>query len=151
MENNNFIPQALYNEILRNVPIICVDLIIFLQGSYLLVRRNNEPAKNSLWFPGGRLRKNEKSEDAAIRISKDEVGLDCIVRKNLGVYETIFQTGPHDIPTHSVNFCYFLHAKNNNVKLDITSSEYMWIPQSRTPHDLDSRLKDFIEMVFGDN
>lgn len=151
MESNDFIPQSLYNEILRNVPIICVDLIIFLHGNYLLTRRNNEPAKGQLWVPGGRLRKNEKSEDAALRIAKTEVGLDCVIRKNLGVYETIFSTGPENIPVHTVNLCYFLHAKNNNVKLDKTSSEHLWVSSDRIPHDLDYRLKDFIETVFSDN
>ncbi len=146
---NKLIEQKLFDQILINMPITCLDLLIYNQGRYLLVRRKNEPVKNQLWFPGGRLFKNEKLEAAAIRIAKNEVGLDCVVKNFLGVYETIFDTGPNNIPVHTINITYFLHAHDNIVKLDENHSEYTWANISRIPDELDVRLKDFVEMVFG--
>jgi colanic acid biosynthesis protein WcaH len=144
------IPQALYNEILRNLPIVCVDIFIYFEGKYLLVRRKNEPCKGNLWFAGGRLHKHEKLEDAAVRIAKNEVGLDCEVRRFMGVHETDFPTGPNNIPVHTINLTYFLVAKNDKVKLDHDHSEYMWVSQSNTPQELDAKLKEFVELVFTD-
>lgn len=146
----NLIPQDIYNQFLENMPIVCIDILIWHNCNYLLVRRKNEPAKSQLWFPGGRLFKGETLEQAALRIAKSEVGLDCSIRKNLGVYETIFPSGPNNIPVHSINVCYLLHASSSRVWLDGNHSEHIWVPQDRCPPELDSRLKQFVEMVFGD-
>ncbi len=146
----NKIPQPLYDEIIKNLPIVCVDVLIWHLDSYLLVRRKNEPALGQLWFPGGRVQLNEYGENTALRVAKEEVGLDCKVRKSLGVYETIFNQGPIEgFGIHTVNLCYLLHATSNKVKLDDQSSEFLWIPTSRCPAELDNRLKNFIEEVFG--
>lgn len=147
---SNFIHQDLYDKFLINMPIICTDLLIFYKDNYLLIRRKDEPARGQLWFPGSRIRKGELGEQAAIRIAKEEVGLNCTVRKSLGFYETIFDTGPNNIPVHSVNLCYLLHASDNKVRLDSTSSEYIWVPTTRCPTELDQRLKNFVEEVFGE-
>lgn len=148
---NNFIEQELYNKILENIPIVCCDLLIYNSGSYLLVRRNQEPCKGQLYFPGGRLFKHETLEQACIRIAKNECGLDCVVRKFLGVYETDFATGPNNIPVHTINLTYFLHAKNSNVTIDPTSSEYMWVSQNHIPQELSLKLKEFIEETLGND
>jgi colanic acid biosynthesis protein WcaH len=146
----SFIPQDLYNQFLENMPIVCTDLLIWNEGKYLLVRRKNEPAKDMVWFPGGRILKGELSEKAALRIARSEVGLECTVRKNLGTYETIFKSGPFGISVHSINLCYLLHASSSIVHLDNDHSEYFWVAQDRCPPELDPRLKNFVEAVFGD-
>lgn len=148
---NKRIEQELYNQILLNMPIICCDLLIFLRGQYLLIRRNQEPCKDQLYFPGGRLLKNETLENACIRIAREETGLECSVRKFLGVYETDFKTGPNGIPVHTINMTYFLHALSSDVRLDSTSSAYYWISQNNSPYDLDPKLVEFVEQVFVDH
>lgn len=146
---NKFIERTLYHDFLRNMPLICCDLLIWSKGKYLLMRRNNEPAKGSLWFPGGRMRKGETPEETCIRVASEEAGLnDCVVRKFLGVYNTIFPSGPEKIPVHSVNLTYFVHSHSDIVTLDSQHSEYMWIPQGNCPHDLDPKLTDFVQQVF---
>ncbi len=136
---------------LRNMPIVCCDILIYNSGNYLLIRRKQEPCKDQLYFPGGRIKKGESPEEACVRIAKEEVGLDCVVRKFLGVYNTIFSTGPNNIPVHTVNLTYFLHSHSDKVLLDNTSSEYLWVNQSRSPNELDDKLKEFIEQVFLEN
>ena len=66
------IPQDLYNEILSTMPIICVDGIIQKGGETLLLLRDNEPEKGKWWFPGGRVLKGERLEDAINRKIKEE-------------------------------------------------------------------------------
>ena len=121
------INQIIYNQILENMPIICVDgVIINNENEILFLKRENEPAKNEWWFPGGRLLKNEKLEDAIIRKVKKETNLDVEVVKYIGTTETIFDKGPFDIPVHTVNFTYQLKLISIDIKIDNLHSDYIW-------------------------
>ncbi len=121
-----------YKKIIENIPICCVDVVICHSDKILLVYRNTEPAKNEWWFPGGRVYKNEKLEDAAIRKAYEEVGIKVQIVKMIGVYETLFNKGPFDdlkSGVHTVNI-YFLvkpTSENFKIKIDNTSSDYRWI------------------------
>lgn len=77
MENGQkkFIPQSLYKNILKNIPIVCVDVVIVRGNKFLLGKRVNEPAKGEWWVPGGRVLKNETLKKAAARKIKEEVGI----------------------------------------------------------------------------
>ena len=112
------INQILYNQILENMPIICVDgVLINNKNEILFLKRENEPAKKEWWFPGGRLLKNERLEHAIIRKVKEETNLDVEVIKYIGTTETIFDNGPFDIPVHTVNFTYQLKLISIDIKI----------------------------------
>lgn len=122
------IPEVDYLKIIETMPIVCVDVIIKFGGNqFLFVKRSNEPEKNSWWFVGGRLYKGESLSDCAIRKCKEEVGLDCKLKRFVCCAETIFPNGLNNIPTHSINFVYLMEANSNKIQLDSTSSEYIWI------------------------
>ncbi len=124
---SNYIEQGLYNKILENMVISCVDVcIIDPADKILFVKRNTEPAKNEWWFPGGRVFKGETLKDCAKRKAIEEVGLECDVVSLLNTEETIFDAGPNDIPIHSINCCFLLKPHNLNINLDKYSSEYLW-------------------------
>lgn len=110
-----------YQKILENMPICCVDLIIQnKEKKFLLVLRKNKPAQNQWWFPGGRVYKNEKLEDAAIRKAKEETGLKTKIEKKIGVYETFFDDGPFpDLKTgvHTVNICFLASLEEDSEPL----------------------------------
>ena len=100
------IPLEEYREILEKLAIPCVDVVIENEfGEILMIKRDNEPAKNRWWFPGGRIFKRETIKDAAIRKIREEVGLELSDVVIVGAYETIFEEGPFGIETgtHSVN------------------------------------------------
>ena len=100
------IPLEEYREILEKLAIPCVDVVIENElGEILMIKRDNEPAKNQWWFPGGRIFKRETIKDAAIRKIQEEVGLEISDVAIVGAYETIFDEGPFGIETgtHSVN------------------------------------------------
>jgi colanic acid biosynthesis protein WcaH len=121
-----------YKKILENMPICSVDVVICHCNKILLVNRNNEPAKNEWWFPGGRVYKNERLEEAAFRKTYEEVGIKVQIIKMIGIYETMFNKGPFDelkSGVHTVNI-YFLvkpTLENFKIKIDDTSSDYKWI------------------------
>ena len=119
------INQDLYNDILKNMPIICVDGIILKDGNILFLKRNNEPEKDKWWFPGGRIYKNEKLSNAIIRKIKQEISCDVEIVKLIGFTETIFDTGPNNIQVHTINFTYLLKIEGD-ITIDSDHSEYIW-------------------------
>lgn len=55
--------------------------------------------------PGGRVQKGEQLDDAALRVARDEIGVDVDIRERLGVYEHIYEAsdvgdagGKHYVP-----------------------------------------------------
>ena len=138
-----YIDQNIYNVILSTMPIICVDILVVNKyGKILLIKRNELPAKNQWWLPGGRLFKNEELTDCAKRKAKEEIGLDdCDVGPIVMSASTKFNDGPQGINVHSVNFVYLVIANEPfNVKLDETSSEYGWFREP--PMDCHSYVKN---------
>ena len=67
------IDDSLYNKIINVLPILCVDGFIVDDDKILLLKRNNYPAINEWWVPGG-------------RVVKNELLCDSITRKNLLKY-----------------------------------------------------------------
>ena len=67
----------------------CVDLLIFDKKSILLTKRTIKPFKGYWHLPGTMIRRNEKREDAVKRAAKEELGREIIMKKELGVYESI--------------------------------------------------------------
>lgn len=123
----SLIEKNLYYQILHNMPIICVDAVIVnKEGKILFLKRDNEPAKNEWWFPGGRLLKNERLEDAILRKVKEETNIDANIDKFLGTTETIFNTGPNNIPVHTVNFTYLLNFDLAEIKIDNLHTDFIW-------------------------
>lgn len=71
----------LYKIIVKNTPLITMDLIIVYQNKILLGKRINEPAKNYWFVPGGRILKDEKLEKACLRLTKIELGFEIQLNK----------------------------------------------------------------------
>lgn len=136
---NGFIPADLYHQILKNLPIACVDIAIVAQGSVLLVKRKDAPARHQWWVPGGRVLKGEMMKDTATRKAREEVGIKCHVGPIIHTAETIFPDGPNNIPVHSINSCFFLYPVDPHFTpvLDNHHEDYMWvnaIPQGLHPY-----------------
>ena len=124
--NNGYIPQTEYDLIITKVPIVCVDVIIYYQDKILFIKRADEPARNEWWIPGGRLHKGETLKDCALRKAKEETGLNCIFRGIIHFDNTIFDTGPNNIPIHSVNFCALLVAETDQTELNKSCLDFVW-------------------------
>ena len=112
-------PRALADQefatIVRLAPLVSIDLIIRDDGGNVLVGvRNNEPAKNFYFVPGGRVRKGETLAAAFARILAAETG--CSVEfdaaRFVGVYQHIYPTnmfGDRGYGTHYVVLAYELN------------------------------------------
>ena len=128
------LPLEKYRDIVRKMPILCVDGIITYQGKYLLVKRKNEPLKGRYWTPGGRVYRGEKITDALIRKMKEECGLDIKIITLMGFYEDFYKKNSLDIDyVHTVSFVYVASCDTDKITLDDQSSGYKWA--DRLPKD----------------
>ncbi|WP_436903790.1 GDP-mannose mannosyl hydrolase [Halovenus halobia] len=93
---SEWIPDDEWATIVRNVPIVSVDLLVRVDGGLLLGKRTNEPAKGEWFIPGGRVHKGETRTDAVTRIAKDELGVDVEIVESLGAFEHIYETSELD-------------------------------------------------------
>lgn len=90
-----FIRESLYVEIVKSMPIPCVDLAVMDNTEkILLLKRKNQPASNQWWFPGGRVLFYESRSDAAIRKLREECGItQSYVFEELNTFDWFFDFG----------------------------------------------------------
>ena len=110
-----FVPKEQYLEIMKHIQIISADLLVFNNmGQVLLGKRTNEPAKNTWFVPGGRIRKNERFPEAVRRIVVQELGiiLDGTTQhpKPMGVYHQTYSNNfdNDEFNAHYITFAYTL-------------------------------------------
>ena len=146
---NKLIGDKEYKNIVKLVPIVCVDLLIVDGKKFLLGKRVNQPAREQWFFPGGRIYKGETILKAAIRKAKEEMGM-RISAKNLsvlGVGETIFDGKGIDKARHSVNIVYLVKV-NNKTKFHFDKtqhSEVKWF--SKIDSSWHPYVKEFLGMI----
>ncbi len=127
-----FIPESLYKEIIKALPIACVDVIVSHKGKFLLGKRIRKPAQGKWWFIGGRVLKGEKLERAAMRQLKGELGI-LRVRsmRQVGTKETIFKNSAFGSGTHTINTVFMVEVQNPKITKPKTSelSVLQWFSQ----------------------
>lgn len=120
------IPRKLYRKISANVPIVCVDLLIWRDHKLLLVRRKNHPLRGHWWLVGGRVLLGEDPKDAARRKAKEEAGLELVSCKFVAYYSDVFPRNAFErTPTQTVSLVFICEA-SGDVVLDKQSSAYKW-------------------------
>ena len=115
---NDFIPDDIYDQITKFLPIASVEALIVIDNALLFLRRNNQPAKGEWWFPGGRIRKGESLEEALRREVKEETGLEVSSYKFINVYSRVFPE------RHDIAIAYLCKCKKGKVELNNEHSEY---------------------------
>src|SRR5690349_6817015 len=98
------IEDGLYTEILRVMPIPCVDLIVEnAAGRLLLAKRANEPARGQWWFPGGRVHYLESRLQAASRKLREECDIESDQVTELGTYDVIVSRSDNNARIHAIS------------------------------------------------
>jgi ADP-ribose pyrophosphatase YjhB (NUDIX family) len=114
----DFIPQALYDQIIELLPIVSVEAVIEISGGLLYLKRRNPPAKGLWWFPGGRIHKCESLMDALHREIWEETGLQITSAKLLNVYSRVFDE------RHDITVAYRCTVKKAEISLNDEHSEW---------------------------
>lgn len=124
--------QDLFSTIVENTPLISIDLIVVNnEGNALLGQRQNRPAQNFWFVPGGRIFKDESFETAFKRITKEELGKEVSLSDSLflGVYEHFYSDNfaGADFTTHYVVHGYRLELELLDLDLPRTQhTAYKW-------------------------
>jgi colanic acid biosynthesis protein WcaH len=138
------LPIEEYLHVVRNTPLVSIDLVIKDQkDDTLLGLRLNEPAKGKYFVPGGVIRKNESIAIAFSRIIKAETGIDKLVSEAnfIGVFEHIYETnafGRPDFGTHYVVLAYELRLEQRPLLTsDTQHCDFRWMSASEIRSTLD--------------
>jgi colanic acid biosynthesis protein WcaH len=133
------LPASDFFNVVKNTPLVSVDLIIRdPSGAILMGWRNNEPAKDTWFVPGGCIRKNEKIAGAFGRILRTETGLQTPFHevRFAGVFEHFYSTNCFGDPTFGTHYCvlaYVLHLDHQpTIMADSQHSQFAWLTSSST-------------------
>ncbi|HCE8951668.1 TPA: GDP-mannose mannosyl hydrolase [Raoultella ornithinolytica] len=128
--------NQLFLTIVRNTPLISIDLIIENDSQEILLgKRNNRPARGFWFVPGGRVQKNESLDDAFLRLSQNEIGLSFKRRdaEFVGVYEHFYTDSflSDESSTHYVVLAYKIIVLAQNLSFPTEQhSEYCWLSKN---------------------
>ncbi len=141
-----YIEESFYRQVLRAIPILCVDLVIRHEGHYLLVKRARAPLRGRWWVPGGRILKGESVVEAAHRKAKEEVGLALAGEHVCGYFEGRFHSSHQGPAVHTVSI-----VVEATPKLDSGSlTEAVRLEAQSTAWKLSPTLpRDFVIRPFG--
>ncbi|WP_024299882.1 GDP-mannose mannosyl hydrolase [Methylomicrobium lacus] len=121
-------------EVIERTPLVSIDLVIQDDaGRVLLGWRTNEPAKNTWFVPGGRIRKNETLDAAFLRLTAAELGkaVDLEEAVPLGAYTHLYETNFAEVSgigTHYVVLAYALRRAELPEQLPAEQhSDYCWL------------------------
>jgi len=131
-------------------PVLTVDTVVFNQDRILLVKRGVDPFRGKWALPGGRVECGERVEDAAIRETKEETGLDVELVTLLSVY-----SDPNRDPRgHYVTVAFIAKPKGTNQepKASTDAASARWfklyeIPWNELAFDHERIIKDALHML----
>jgi len=143
--NHNRLPKSIWKTCVDSMPIFGIDMIIFSRKNGILMgRRINNPAKDKLFVPGGRVYKNERISEAFNRILLSETDLTYCFKEttSLGLYEHFYDVtswSTNECSTHYVVEARLIEIDTDNLKLKINlnaqHSSFEWI----SLEDIDSK------------
>lgn len=137
-----WIPDDEWESIVRNVPIVSVDLVVLTDDGLVLAKRTNEPAKGEWFVPGGRVRKGERLEDAVHRVAREELGIEVEIIESLGAYEHLY-------PESDVDGSGGKHYLANGFVVRAESRKFTIDDQHETIRVFEDPLKDIHPYVRG--
>jgi colanic acid biosynthesis protein WcaH len=132
-----FLDEDTFAGIVRNTPLISIDLIVQNNhGKILVGKRINRPAKGFWFVPGGRIQKDEKIDYAFERICLSEIGKAYHIKnaKFIGVYQHFYENNfsKKIFSTHYIVLGYKLKIGDDYLPLsNLQHSAYQWIYVSK--------------------
>lgn len=115
------------------MPQVSVELFLVDDGKVLLAERVNKPLRGEWFWPGGRLYKGEKLEEAVHRIAREELGIEVKIEEQLGFYSHFWNESPFENveSVHTVNIVYRVRPVEDvkNINLDDQHEDYKFISE----------------------
>ena len=133
------IKEEIYSEIVKSIPIVCVDAIIKKDNQFLVIQRKENPLKGEWWVPGGRVHLGEELVVALMRKLSEELSINIKSSyKLVGIYEDFYNSssfGEHLY--HTISFVYeFNIDEMNDLDIFLDSTISKWRFQNNLPERL---------------
>ncbi len=130
-------PEQDYQKFRKYFTFSCVDLLIFDKDKILLTKRTINPFKGYWHLPGTIIRRDETRKNAVKRAAKEELGKDVIIKKEIGVYESIVSF------RHDISNAFLVTFRNKkDIKTDFQSQEFKYF--KRLPSKIPAHHKKMI-------
>jgi len=138
----NMLDRESFIDVIRHTPLVSIDLLVRRNNNdVLLGHRCNNPARDTWFVPGGRIRKDETLASAFARICTTELGreYDLSTARFLGCFEHFYADNFADIPgisTHYVVLAYQLRIADELQRLPREQhDQYRWFNPADIPND----------------
>ena len=151
-----FLNKQEFTEVIGRTPLVSIDLVVENEkGEILFGFRTNRPAKDYWFVPGGRILKNETLDDAFLRLTLNELGVE-ISRKDarlLDIYEHFYQDSVmgEKPSTHYVVAGYHLKVQQKSLALPSGEhpNEYKWCAKAKVKDDttVHKHSSDYMDAV----
>jgi ADP-ribose pyrophosphatase YjhB (NUDIX family) len=125
-----------------------VGAVIISDGKIALIKRGNEPSKGKWTIPGGLVEVGETLEQAVIRETKEETGLDVENPRLIDVVSNVDLDENDIVKYHYVIIEYFVHVKNGTAQALSDAAELRWVPLNEVE---DYNLTRSFRLFFSNN
>lgn len=121
---SDWIDDETYRSMVEQMPIPSVDLLMDCEDGVLLGYRENRPAKDTWFVPGGRVQKGEELDDAVHRIAQEETGTNVEIVNQLGAYSLKYPDSEFEyMPKHYVATAYVVRPEDETFTPDDQNAE----------------------------
>ena len=115
-------------------PTPTVQAWIDRDGSYLALRRDEEPLKGKWNMPGGFVEVGEPGEEAIAREVREETGLEVEVVELIGIFDSTYGSGEDAKPIFDVAYrCRITGGEADDLAVSDESSDARWFPLAEFP------------------
>jgi mutator protein MutT len=129
-------------------PVVGVGAVIVRDGKIALIKRGNEPSRGKWTIPGGLVELGESPEQAVVRETKEEVGLEVESPVLIDVVSNVDFDEKGKVKYHYVIIDYFVHVKAGTAEAASDAVELRWVPFGEVEgYDLTASFRVF----FGHN
>ena len=89
------LPKEIFDEIYRQVPRFCVEVVINTKQGIVLTKRLIPPCVGMWHLPGGTVYNGEKLDEAVHRVAYDELGAKIHIKNMVGIieYQDLYDKG----------------------------------------------------------
>jgi colanic acid biosynthesis protein WcaH len=133
--------KEIFKTVVKNTPLVSIDLCIVWEEKILLGKRKNNPLKGFFFTPGGRILKNEAHIDCLKRVARSELGLiidDLKQAEIMGVWDHFYENSffGEGVSTHYVNLPHCIYYdKGPEILLDDQHDTFGWFDLNKVAND----------------
>ena len=131
-QQQRMLEPDIFKSIVKNAPLVSIDLCLIHDGKILLGKRANEPLKGKWFTPGGRILKNEPWQECMRRVAYSELGIEIDDLPSLilmGVWDHFYENSAMDenISTHYLNLPHYcILEEKPSLYIDQQHNDLKW-------------------------